>query len=55
MEKPQFFVQRYFFKGAFTRISMPANATLGWMACKEVVFTFARLHTMITIISFGTN
>lgn len=34
---------------------MSANATLGRMAHEEVIFTFARFHTMITVISFGTN
>lgn len=34
---------------------MPTDAALGRMACEEVIFTLARFHTMITVISFGTN
>lgn len=39
----------------FACISMPADAAVGRMAHEEVVFTFARFHTMVTVISFGTN
>lgn len=34
---------------------MSANTTFGWMAYKEIVFTFAWLHAVITVISLGTN
>ena len=34
---------------------MPADAAIGRMAHEEVVFTFARFHTVVTVISFGTN
>lgn len=34
---------------------MPTDTTLGRMAHEEVVFTFARFHTMVTVISFRTN
>lgn len=34
---------------------MSADTTLGWMAYKVISFTFARLHTMITVVSLGTN
>lgn len=34
---------------------MPTNTTLGWMAHEVVVFTFARLHTMVTVIALRTN
>lgn len=34
---------------------MPTDAAFGRMACEEVIFTLARFHAMITIISFGAN
>lgn len=34
---------------------MSTDAALGRMAHEEIIFTFARFHTMITVISFGTN
>lgn len=48
-------LQDQFHVAVFTFVSMPANTTLNRMAREEVVFTFARLHTMVAIISFRTN